>query len=388
MQLVQQHIVNRNHPYWSYFDQQCFLSKNLFNLANYHMRQHFFETIRCARGALLALPRAHRSVMSFTALYHLVSKSQAYYSLPNTKVAKQVTRRVHKTWLGYKAAHKDWQKHPEKYIGEPRIPKYKDKTKGRYMLVFPLETVSKPPLRKGIVKLTPCPIQFSSGLLDVVEVRVVPKSGCYVVEIVYEQKEANLFAGDAVAGVDLGLVNLVTLTTPQPGIAPLLIKGGALKAINTYYNKQKAKLQGDLETRHSRKVSRRLDALTQKRNNRVNNYLHTTSRRVIDWCVNHNIKTLIIGKNDGWKNGIQIGRKNNQQFVNIPHAKLVEQLAYKAILVGIEVITTEESYTSKASFLHLDELPLHGDGQKPKFSGRRVKRGLYKSALGLLNALR
>ena len=159
--------------------------------------------------------------------------------------------------------------------------------------------------------------------------RVVPKSGCYVVEIVYEQKEANVVSGDAVAGVDLGLVNLVTLTTNQPGIAPLLIKGGALKAINTYYNKQKAKLQGDLETRHSRKVSRRLDALTMKRNNRVNNYLHTTSRRVIDWCVDHNIKTLIIGKNDGWKNGIQIGRKNNQQFVNIPHAKLVPQLAYK-----------------------------------------------------------
>jgi len=194
--------------------------------------------------------------MSFTALYHLVSKSQAYYSLPNTKVAKQVTRRVHKTWLGYKAAHKDWQKHPEKYIGEPRIPKYKDLTKGRYMLVFPLETVSKPPLRKGIVKLTPCPIQFSSGLLDVAEVRVVPKSGCYVVEIVYEQEEANVVSGDAVAGVDLGLVNMVTLTTNQPGVAPLLIKGGALKAINTYYNKQKAKLQGDLETRHSRFVSR------------------------------------------------------------------------------------------------------------------------------------
>ncbi|MBC6420819.1 MAG: IS200/IS605 family element transposase accessory protein TnpB, partial [Hormoscilla sp. SP12CHS1] len=97
---------------------------------------------------------------------------------------------------------------------------------------------------------------------------------------------------------------------------------------------------------------------------------NTTSRRVIDWCVNHNIKTLIIGKNDGWKNGIQIGRQNNQQFVNIPHAKLVSQLAYKGILVGIEVITTEESYTSKASFLHLDESPLHGDGQKPKFSGR------------------
>ena len=371
MQLVQRHIIGKNHPYWHYFDQQSFLSKNLFNLTNYEIRQHFFS---------------NRNIMSFTELYHKVSKTEAYYALPNTKVAKQIIRRIHKSWIGYKEAHKDWSRNSSKYLGEPKIPKYKDKLKGRYALIYPDETVSKPLLRKGIVKLTPSPIEFKSGLTQVNEVRIVPKSGCYVVEIVYTQEALEESLSDEVAGIDLGLVNLVTLTTNQSGVKPLLIKGGALKGINTYYNKQKAKLQAELEVRHKAKTSNRLKALTHKRNCRVDNYLHTTSRRVIDWCLVNNIGTLIIGKNDGWKQLINTGKKNNQQFVNIPHAKLIEMIGYKAKLVGIKVILTEESYTSQSSFLDNDPLPKYGD-KKPKFSGKRIVRGLYKASSGqLLNA--
>jgi IS605 OrfB family transposase len=328
----------------------------------------------------------NKTIMGFTELYHKVSKTDAYRSLPNTKVAKQVIRRIHKSWIGYREAHRDWEKHPHKYLGEPKLPRYKDKVKGRYALIYPNETVSKPPLRKGIVKLTPSPIEFQSGLTEVVEVRIVPRSSCYVVEIVYKQEELESSLGNEVAGIDMGLENLVTLTTNQSGVAPLLIKGGALKAINTYYNKQKAKLQSELETRYKVKTSRRLNALTHKRNCRVDNYLHTASKRVIDWCLNHKIGTLIIGKNNGWKQSINIGKKNNQQFVNIPHCRLIEMITYKAKLLGIEVIITEESYTSKASFLDKDPLPKYGD-KKPVFSGKRVKRGLYQSSSGkLLNA--
>jgi putative transposase len=370
MQLVQRHIVSKTHSYWSYFDQQCFLSKNLFNLANYEMRQHFFAT---------------KSLLTFTALYHKVSKTDAYYSMPNTKVAKQIIRRIHKAWVGYKAAHKDWKKNPHKYLGEPRLPKYKHKTKGRYILVFPDETVSKPYLRKGIVKLTPCPVEIKTGLYKVDEVRVIPRSGCYVVEVVYEQEELPKTTVGAVAGIDLGLVNLCTLTTNQLGVRPLLIKGGALKAINTYYNKQKAKLQSALELRQKTKTSHRLSALTHKRNCRIDNYLHTASKRVIDWCLANQINQIIIGKNEGWKQSINIGKKNNQQFVNVPHAKLIDQIVYKATLIGIGVVTTEESYTSQASFLHFDPIPKYGE-KKPVFSGKRVCRGLYKSELGILNA--
>ncbi len=271
-------------------------------------------------------------------------------------------------------------------MSEPRLPKYKDKTKGKYLLVFPLETVSKPPLKKGIVKLTTCAIEFSVGLTKVVEVRIIPRSGCYVAEVVYEQESEAQTLNQAIAGCDLGLTNLATLTSNQSGVKPLLIKGGALKAINTNYNKKKAFVQAHLEVKHKLKTSKRLKALTMKRNCRVDNYLHTVSRRIIDWCVRSQIGTLVIGKNDNWKQKINIGKKNNQQFVNIPHARLIEMLEYKGELLGIKVIVTEESYTSKSSFLDGDSLPQYGEN-KPKFSGKRVQRGLYKSANGrLINA--
>jgi len=199
------------------------------------MRQAFFRTGK---------------ILPFTSLYHLVSKTEAYYALPNTKVAKQIIRRIHSSWVAYHQAHNDWEKHPDKYLGEPKIPKYKDKLKGRYALIFPNETVSKPLIRKGILKLTPSPITFETGLTEVIEVRIVPKSGCYVAEVVYDYNELSKLDGEVVAGIDLGLTNLVTLTTNQSGVKPLLIKGGALKAINTYYNKQKAKLQAHLEKKH------------------------------------------------------------------------------------------------------------------------------------------
>lgn len=366
MRLVQRHIINPNHCYYSYFEQQCSLSKNLFNLANYHYRQHFFKT---------------KKKLSFTDLYHLVSKTDTYYSLPNTKVAKQIIRRIDQSWKGYFQAHKDWKKHPHKYLGEPRIPKYKDKEKGKYALIFPIETISKPFLRKGIAKLTPCPVQFETGLTEVIEIRVIPKNGCYVAEVVYEQESLPKSQDKAIAGIDLGLVNLVTMVSNQTEVQPLLIKGGALKAINTYYNKQKAKIQQQLELKHGVKTSRKLSALTHKRNCRVDNYLHTVSKRVIDWCLINSIGTLVVGKNEQWKQSINIGKKNNQQFVNIPHSKLVEMLCYKGNLMGIEVVVTEESYTSQSSFLDFDPLPTYGD-KKPKFSGKRVKRGLYKAKTG------
>ncbi|WP_241212786.1 IS200/IS605 family accessory protein TnpB-related protein [Cyanobacterium aponinum] len=119
---------------------------------------------------------------------------------------------------------------------------------------------------------------------------------------------------------------------------------------------------------------------------RVDNYLHTVSRRVIDWCLLNSIGTLVIGKNDHWKQSINIGKKNNQQFVSIPHARLIEMLCYKGELMGIKVVVTEESYTSQSSFLDFDTLPSYGE-KKPKFSGKRIKRGLYKTSTGkLINA--
>lgn len=128
--------------------------------------------------------------------------------------------------------------------------------------------------------------------------------------------------------------------------------------------------------------------MSAKRANQVDSYLHKASRWIVNHLIDNKIVTLVIGKNEGWKQESNMGKRNNQQFVSIPHARLVEMLQYKADLVGIKVVLTEESYTSKASFLDNDPIPVYGKKEESvKFSGKRICRGLYKSADGtIINA--
>jgi putative transposase len=174
-----------------------------------------------------------------------------------------------------------------------------------------------------------------------------------VVEVVFEKPititELN---PKLIAGIDLGLDNLVTLVSNKPGLRPILVDGKKLKSINQGYNKRKAHLQSRLaQGKHS---SKQIQQITFKRNKRVDDYLHLTSRIVVNRLVEEEIAKLVIGQNQSWKQEIELGRINNQSFVNIPHAKLIEMITYKAQLVGVEVVVTEESYTSKTSFLDLE----------------------------------
>ncbi|MCM0590905.1 MAG: transposase [Gloeotrichia echinulata CP02] len=369
MKLVERHIITKNHPFWTDIDHRAFLSKNLFNLANYHYRQHFFQ---------------HHQKLNFNQLYHQLSQTNDYKALP-TKVSKQIIRRLDSAWTSYFAALKSWKQHPDKFLGQPKIPKYKDKTKGRNILPYPDEAISKKALKKGICHLSMSEIQIPTSQNVIIEVRIVPKSSCYLIEIVYEKVESTT-NNQQIAGIDLGVNNLMAVTTNQTGVAPILIKGRPLKAINTFYNKQRSRLQSRALIQHHQTNSQRLKNLTHKRNCRVENYLHTASRRVIDWCVQHQIGILVIGHNIQWKQGINLGKKNNQQFVNIPHERLIKMLTYKAQLKGIKVIITEESYTSQASAIDGDVLPKYGE-KKPQFQGHRIARGLYKTVDNrLLNA--
>ncbi|NET24467.1 transposase [Okeania sp. SIO1I7] len=368
MKLVERHVITKSHYLWSACDHKAFLSKNLFNLANYHYRQYFFE---------------NKKKLNFNELYHKVSKSDDYQALP-TKVSKQIIRRLDSAWSSYFSALREWKKQPNKFLGKPKIPKYKHKTKGRNILPYPDESIYKKALKKGICHLSMSEIKIPTSQTEIIETRIIPKSSCYIIEIVYEKAEETT-ENKQIAGVDLGVNNLIAVTTNQTGTAPLLIKGRPLKAINTFYNKQRSCLQSQLNSQN-KSNSHRLKKLTYKLNCRVENYLHTASKRVIDWCINHQIGTLIIGHNQNWKQEIKLGKKNNQQFVNIPHYRLIEMLRYKAQLRGIKVIITEESYTSQSSCLDGDDLPKYGE-QKPTFSGKRVTRGLYKTRENkLLNA--
>lgn len=157
-----------------------------------------------------------------------------------------------------------------------------------------------------------------------------------------------------------------------------------MKSINQFYNKRRADWQSQLGTAGAAHTSRRLERLTAKRTRRIDHYLHTASRRLIDLLVAKGIGTLVIGKNPLWKQDVSLGKRNNQYFVGVPHVRFIVMLTYKAVLVGIQVIVTEESYTSKASFLDSDPLPVYDAEHReaPTFSGKRVKRGLYQAADG------
>ena len=218
---------------------------------------------------------------------------------------------------------------------------------------------------------------------DIDQVRIVPKKGYYVVEVVYEKAVKQAPVNPAYyAGIDIGMNNLVALASNKPGFVPVVVNGRPVKSTNQFYNKRKAALQQQLG--HTG-TTRRMEHMTNKRNRRIEHYMHTVSHRIVDLLVQEEIGVLCIGKNDAWKQAINLGKRTNQNFVQIPHARFIQMLTYKAELVGITVQVTEESYTSQASLLDLDPLPVRKDGDETPytFSGKRVKRGLYRTSNGL-----
>ena len=368
MQLVEQHVIKRADPRFQAIDRAAFASKNLYNAANYELRQAFIF-----QGVYLSYPQMH----------HRMKDHEAYQALP-AKVAQQVLRVLDKNWQSFFAALAMWRVDPSKFLGRPRLPRYKDKQQGRNLLVYTIQALSLPALRGGLI----CPsmlgitVQTQQGKQsNVQQVRIIPRIGYYVVEVVYEREPVPADVNPALhAGVDIGLNNLAVLTSDKPGFVPRVVNGRPVKSINQFYNKRCAQLQrwlGDVGT------SRRLERITARRTRRIDHYLHTASRRIIGLLVAEGIGTLCIGKNPLWKQEAHMGKRGNQNFVSVPHARFIAMLTYKAELVGIQVRITEESYTSKASFLDSDPLPIYDAAQPaPSFSGKRVQRGLYRAADG------
>ncbi len=307
---------------------------------------------------------------------------EAYKALP-AKVAQQVLRSLDKNWQSFFVAIKQWRVHPELFLGRPALPKYKDKQKGRNILIYTIQAVSKPALREGRIVPSGLPLVVNTQHANINQVRIVPRLDFYVVEVVYEREETQSNVNPALmASVDIGVNNLAALTSNKVGFVPRLVNGRPVKSINQYYNKRHAEHISKLMKMDARRrTSNRMERLTTKRTRRIDHYLHTTSKRIIDLLVAEGIGTLIIGKNPNWKQECEMRKKDTQHFVQIPHARFVDMLCYKAKLVGIQVILQEESYTSKASFLDSDPIPTYGKVEsEPTFSGRRVKRGLYRAS--------
>ena len=178
------------------------------------------------------------------------------------------------------------------------------------------------------------------------------------------------------AAIDLGINNLMAITVEKEFCK--IYNGKPLKAINQYYNKKKAILQSELRKKHDKHWSNRLERLTEKRNDKVKDYLHKASRIVVDHFKTLKVSDVVIGYNKEWKQNINLGKKTNQKFVNIPHSKLIQMITYKSKLLGINVTCNEESYTSKCS--SLDKEPIE---KRETYVGIRAKRGLFISKTGL-----
>jgi putative transposase len=285
--------------------------------------------------------------------------------------------RLHESWKSFFAATKEYNLHPDKFKARPKIPRYKHKILGRNVLTYTAQAISKEWLKKGIINFSKTQIFLTTKVDQVNVVRIVPKTYHYSIELVYEPKAVTGSPSgfEWIAGIDIGLNNLATITSNRKGFRPLIINGKPLKSINAYYHKKKALLQSCLKG--ERQTSIKINHLTHKRNVKVDNYLHNASRFIINHLAANRIGTLVIGKNDNWKQGINLGKRNNQNFVAIPHARFIEMLTYKAQLAGIVVKLIEESYTSKCSFLDNEPCVKHSE-----YKGKRIKRGLFRAGDG------
>ena len=364
MRLVEQHIIRSNNKHYKELKNLCRLSKNLYNATLYEIRQYFFENKK-----YLSYPLIDKKFKE--------TKNIDYKSLP-AQTAQQTMRAVDSSFRSFFKLLN--MKNKGSYNKSINIPHYLKKD-GYFTLFYTNQQLGKK-LLNGIIRLPLTNIEFHSNKKNIKQIRFIPFNNYITMEVIYEVKESELKEdNNRYCGIDLGLNNLATVTSNVS--ESYIINGRPAKSINQYYNKKRAHLQSKLK---DQKTSKRIQRLTLKRNNKINDYFHKASSYIVNQLVSNSINTIIIGHNKDWKQDINIGSKNNQSFTSIPHTKLINQLKYKCRLFGINVICREESYTSKSSFLDCDPIPNLKD-DKISFSGERIKRGLYKSGSGrLINA--
>ena len=364
---TEQQIIRKSHPMWKLIDEMCFASKNLYNYANYIIRQEYIENKRY-------IP--YKEMNSNL-------KTHQQYKDCMSQPANCVLRLLDKNWKSFFNGLKEYEKNPNKFLGRPQIPKYIKKD-GRYLWMIPNNSCyydkDNGELHFRIKKLHS--VKWRCQCLGrLIQVRFVPRGCVYVMEIVYELEVPEVITNNnRIIGIDLGINNLITASN-NIGKEPFIINGKILKSINQFYNKRKSHIQSNLSRRNNKSWSNRLDAITRKRFNRIKNYMHNASSYVIKWCLKNQVDTLVVGHNNNWKQDMNMGKVNNQRFLYIPYDMLIGQLKYKCENNGIKFIETEESYTSGTSFID-GEYPCKENYNKK----RRIKRGLFQSGQGLINS--
>ena len=304
------------------------------------------------------------------------------YKLLKAQCSQQCLRQLDKNIKSYIKSIKDWSKNKEKYKGKPSFPKYK---KTYNMLIFTSQCCV---IRNKFIFLykdlsIPIPQyeKYKNKLNKFQQVRVIPKeNGKLIIEIIYEQECKNKKNNDRIASIDLGIDNIVSMVTSDGNAT--LYNGKQIKSINQWMNKIISKAKSECEKINKCKTSKKIKRLYEKRENIKNDLFHKLSKDIVNKLDEKEIGTLVVGYNKEWKQGVNLGHKTNQTFVQIPFNGFIEKLRYKCELLGIDFILQEESYTSKCDSLAKEEIVKH-----EVYFGRRVKRGLFQSSTKkLINA--
>ena len=392
MRLIYSFRIDKNDKVYSELETMSKVSKDLYNQALFEVKKHYEET-----GKTLSYVELDRIMKTKVNLDGNIN-----YRLLPAKVAQQTLMLLDQNVKSFFKALADYKEYPQKYQACPQFPHYLPKD-GHFVLVFTNQQAKINPngiirLKKDILVSIPEKEfeKYKQHFILFRQVRVVPKFNGFFfnVEIIYDKDELNEDVDvNRVASLDLGVNNLITLVDNNMGEEnrePIIINGKPIKSINQFYNKRCAEIQAKLSINgqgssiplhRPKRTSKELMKITSWRNEKILDYMHKTSRFVINYCLEHNLGHIVIGKNDGWKQSINIGKRNNQNFVSIPFDKLIQQIQYKAQLVGIKVTKVCENYTSKCSALDLEVIGKH---ENHAYAGKRVKRGLFRTALGLL----
>lgn len=366
---VEKHIIKKSDKHFSNIFDFCKMSKNLYNHANYLIRNEFVSNGRWLR------------YNDLDKILKNDSEFPDYRNMPTAQSAQQTLRLLDKNWKSFFAEIKDYSKNRQKYLGKPKMPKYKKST---YILIVTNQNCK---LNNDTVLFPKCFNSFSIktkivdnvNFISLQQVRFLPHKDRIVVEIVYNiRMPRKLDDNNRYIGIDIGVDNLATVSN-NFGAESFIINGKPLKAINQKFNKLTSHYKEVCQRMNNQYSSNRINRLFNKRNEKIDDYMHKASRKIIDFCKDNDIHTIIIGKNKEWKQECCMSKKNNQNFVQIPFARFIDMIQYKAENIGIAVILTEESYTSGTSFID-NEDPVKEYYNK----SRRIHRGLFRSNSGIL----
>ena len=366
---VQKIFVNPRHALFKALDNYAFLSKNLYNSTLWRHTQDYKAGKKKISWAVL--------VKEFRA-----TNQQDFRAIPSN-MAALIVKAVDKEYKSCFAAKKAGLK--------ARLPRYKDPIEGRYKLIFNERLISRKEIKRGYLKLT-TPDSIKEELkfrlpknIDytiIKEVTVTKFNDGYMININYKvEDEVKVKQGNNVAAIDLGLSNLVACVSNNE-MKPFLISGCPINSFNHEWNKKVANLKSKLDTSkdegEKKALKDKINYHNRRRNNKVNDYLHKTSTLLVNHLDSNQIDSLIVAYNQGWKQDINLGKKNNQNFYGLPFYKFINMLKYKCDVKGITIKTQEESYTSKCSYLDNEDICKHDS-----YLGKRVKRGLFRSSKGV-----